>query len=168
MSTSLNDPPLSARRPRQKAARRTLPPDRQANYESQQAQKKAAGKKSGLMRERRAKLRRYIVGAAYWGLKPAYRNQPYSTTSIDVLREEYLKILHDEPNNSLDVMCLQLAKKQNPLGDPVFRFGLSLLMALPSLSQNDRQILEEISDETLIKDLKRLGVKSRRRTQRSR
>src|ERR1035437_1104585 len=81
----------------QKLARQggwTPPWDREEQHEEQQSQKKTAGKLSGLSRERRAKLRRYIGGAAYWGLKPAYRNQPYSTTSIEVLREEYLNILH--------------------------------------------------------------------------
>jgi hypothetical protein len=42
--------------------------------EEQQSQKKAAGKKSGVIRERRTKLRRYIVGAAYWGLKGTSNN----------------------------------------------------------------------------------------------
>jgi hypothetical protein len=135
--------------------------------EEQQSQKKAAGKKSGVIRERRTKLRRYIVGAAYWGLKPAYRNQPYSTTSIKVLREEYLKILHYEPNNSLDVMFLQLAKKQNPCGDPVFRFCWLLVSKMPKLPENDRQMLEKISKETLIKDLKAIGVRSKRSKKRS-
>jgi hypothetical protein len=135
--------------------------------EEQQSQKKAAGKKSGIIRESRTNLRRYIVGAAHWGLMPAYRNQPYSTTSIGVLREDYLKILHYEPNNSLDVMCLQLAKKQNPSGDPVFRFCLSLLIQMPKLPENDRQMLEKISKETLIKDLKAIGVRSKRSKKRS-
>jgi hypothetical protein len=140
------------------------------DHEEQQSQKKAAGKKSGIIRERRAKLRRSIFIVVYLQLKPAYRNQPYSTKSIDVVREEYLKIIHGEPNNLLDVVCIKLAENQNaltPLGAYTFRFCLPLLITLPRLSQNDRQILENISDETLKKDMKLLGIRSKRSKKRS-
>ena len=148
----------------------TPPWDREEQHEEQQSQKKAAGKKSGLIREMRAKLHRSIFIVVYLQLKPAYRNQPYSTKSIDVVREEYLKILHGEPNNLLDVACIKLAENQNaltPLGAYMFHFCLPLLMKLPRLSQNDRQILENISDETLKKDMKLLGIRSKRSKKRS-
>ena len=158
-------PPSPLHEAVQKLARQEgwIPPwDREGQHEEQQSQKKAAGEKSGVIRERRTKLRRHIVGAAYWGLKPAYRNQPYSTTSIEVLREEYLKILHYEPNNSLAVMCTL----QNRIPDPVFRFCILLLITMSNLPKNDQQMLEKIGKETLIKDLKAIGVRSKRSTQR--
>jgi hypothetical protein len=150
----------------------TAPWDREEQHEEQQSQKKTAGKLSGLIRERRAKLRRSIVVVAHLGLKPAYRSQPYSTQSIDVLQEEYLKILRCEPNNLLDVACIKLERAKehsalSPEGDCFFRFYVTLLIKLPKLSPNERQILENISDETLIKDLKLLGIRSKRSIQRS-
>jgi hypothetical protein len=148
----------------------TPPWDHEEQHEEQQSQKKAAGKVSGLIRERRAKLRRSIVVVAHLGLKPAYRSQPYSTQSIDVLQEEYLKILRCEPNNLLDVACIKLCKEHSaltPEGHCFFRFYVTLLIKLPKLCPNERQILEKISKETLIKDLKLLGIRSKRSIQRS-
>jgi hypothetical protein len=62
-------------------------------------------------------------------------------------------------------MLLQLAKKQNPCGDPVFRFCWSLVSKMPELPENDQQILGKISDETLIKDMKAIGIRSKRSIQ---
>jgi hypothetical protein len=65
-------------------------------------QKSEAGKKSGLVRAARERLRRGIVLLLYANLDSEYRNQPFSIKSIEALHDEYLKVLHREKDNVLD------------------------------------------------------------------
>src|SRR3954469_16206220 len=53
------------------------------DVEDQHEQKKVAGNKSAQSRAGRAALRRSLVRHAHERLKPAYRKQPYSSSSID-------------------------------------------------------------------------------------
>jgi hypothetical protein len=128
----------------QEAARQegwTAPWDR----EDQEVQKKAAGKKSGAIRGGLAGLRRSLVEDARARLKPAYRAHPYSTQSIDDLHREYRYLLTE---GSYDVGSLGSLK-------------------LLALSEADRQTLIKVKRETLIKDLKVLGIHSKRQKPRS-
>ena len=126
-----------------------------------------AGAISGIVRAKRTKLRRLIVLAAHIGLKPPYRSQPYSTESINTLCDEYLNILQCKPNNLLEVACREMAKEPNCEHTWDFPLFLSTLIKLDHLPHNDRHALEKISTETLVKDLKALGVRSKRRKKRS-
>jgi hypothetical protein len=65
-------------------------------------QKKHAGEASGHVRAAREKVRRDLVFILYLNLDAAYRNQPFSTKSIKVLHDEYLKVLHGEKDNVLE------------------------------------------------------------------
>ena len=57
-------------------------------------QKKAAGKKSGIVRKNRAELRLSIIHAAYSRLKPTYKYQPFSSEIRLMLpRKRYLSLL---------------------------------------------------------------------------
>jgi hypothetical protein len=107
--------------------------------EEQKNQKKVAGKKSGSMRAGRAKLRLLFVRAAFDRLKPAYQMQPFSDHSISALKAEYRKVVAES-------------------GDPTAPHDADLLMSA-SPFKADR--------ETLIKDLKVLGIRSERRKRRS-
>ena len=78
--------------------------------EEQQNQKTAAGKLSARVRRERADLRLALIQIVYKQLKPAYQNQPYSTMSMELIRAEYLKVLHDEDNNLLAVAIRKLLK----------------------------------------------------------
>ena len=111
---------------------------------SEKRKKTAAGKKSGRARAGLAMMRRSLVMAAHARLKPARRLQPFSTYSINALREEYLQLLAPEAKN-LDLL-------------------VSLMLA--ALSENDRKILRKVGRETLIKDLKMLDLRSKPKHQR--
>ena len=78
--------------------------------EEQQSKKKEAGKLSARIRKERADLRLALIQIVYRQLKPAYQNQPYSTVSMELIRTEYLRVLHDEDNNLLAVAIRKLLK----------------------------------------------------------
>ena len=172
--------------------------------EKERKQKQEAGKQSARVRAARSGLRRRIVAMVHEQLKPAYRNQPFSTQALDVLRDEYLKVLNgekdeyrkvlngekdnvfrrmlrDDAENEADVDALvqsmmprssqQIITKSRPaLEKPVLtpdqikvllHWGLE--RDISNLSDTDRQILKQVSHETLLKDLKELGIRSRRK-----
>jgi hypothetical protein len=160
-------PPRAGQKPTRRLHRRSRQ-DRRQNDERQLSQKKIAGKLSARIRKERALLRQRVVAVVYDRLKPAYRNQPYSTDTIGVVQDEYLRVLHQKPNNVLDVGLLKLAgQTDRDARDEVrFRFYLSLFLEMPKLSDANREILSRVSDETLIKDFKQLGVRSRYRQKR--
>jgi hypothetical protein len=137
--------------------------------EEEKLKKKAAGERSGAIRDKRAKLRRRIVAVAHLELEPAYRCQPFSARSICILRDEYFNIVGCESKNLLEVACLRLARDPNLQSSEIlfemFRFYTSLLIAVEQLPPNDREALESVSDGTLIKDLKLLGVRSTSKNQ---
>jgi hypothetical protein len=119
----------------------TAPWDR----EEQKVQKKTAGKRSGAMRAGLAGMRRSLVNQAHMRLKPAYRLHPFSTHSIDALHIEYRQLLAPGAKN----------------------LGFLVPFILAALSENDRKVLSRVKRETLIKDLKVLGIRSKRQKQRS-
>jgi hypothetical protein len=79
---------------------RTLREERQ----KERLQKKEAGETSGYVRAARERLRRDIVLILYGNLDSAYRNQPFSTKSIEALHDEFLKVLYQEQDNVLDAL----------------------------------------------------------------
>jgi hypothetical protein len=112
-----------------------------------QAEKRAAGKKSGLKRRGRADIRRHFVEVAFRRLKPANQMQPYSDHSVDALKMEYRKLLAES-----------LAEAEPEASVESRSEGLRQLMSA-SPFKADR--------ETLIKDMKRLGIRSRRQKRQS-
>jgi hypothetical protein len=112
-----------------------------------QAKKSAAGKKSGVKRKARAEIRRYFVKVAFGRLKPAYQMQPFSDHSIDALEVEYRKLLAES-----------LAEAEPAASAESRAEGLRRLRSAAPFKA-DR--------ETLIKDMKRIGIRSRRRKQQS-
>ena len=101
--------------------------------------KKTAGKKSGLARAGRAKLRLLFVKEAYDRLKPASRMEPFSEHSMDALQAKYREVIAES-------------------GDPAAPFDADLLMsAAPFKADRD----------TLKKDLILLGIRSKLRKRRS-
>jgi hypothetical protein len=90
-------------------------------------QKKAAGKKSGIVRKTRAKLRLSIIHAAYSRLKPTYKSQPFSSESIDALEEEYLSLLGKADGSS-----------SIPLTEDRLDSYASAILAIPQLPAVDR------------------------------
>jgi hypothetical protein len=108
------------------------------NQEQQRSQKSKAGKKSGSARADHAKLRRRLVEAAFRRLPVPNQRQPFSDYSIDALERECLN-----PKYTVDDIDLYA----------------ELLLA-------DKEIRVKVSRETLINDLKLLGIRSRYRKQR--
>jgi hypothetical protein len=158
-------------------------------------QRSEAGKKSGLVRAARERLRRDIVSILYGNLDSAYRNQPFSTKSIKALHDEYLKVLHRErednvldaavnrfsarelieafndiyqKGNFLDVMSNMIFSQKDWSRDPCrVRFIQRTCLDLHRLSETDLRFLSRASRETLKKDLKSMNVRGRQRTRRS-
>jgi hypothetical protein len=150
MSTKLVDlfkqygiPPSPLHAVAQEAARQGgwVPP---WHDELQKNKKIIAGKKSARSRAGRALIRQYLVEAAHLQLKPKYQRQPYSDEAIDALEIVYRRFLTADDDHGVLVSCM-----------------------LEALSKADRQALITMSRETLIKDLKVLGIRSRRSVQRS-
>jgi hypothetical protein len=148
---------------------RTPPLDNKEQQKEQPSQQKEAGKLSARVRKERADLRQRTVEVVYDQLKPAYRSQPYSTETFRVVKDAYLRVIRQEPDNVLDKAVLKLAAQagRDARDEYRFRFCLSLLLEIPKLSEADREILGRVSEDTLIKDFKQLGIRSRRKQKRS-
>jgi hypothetical protein len=106
---------------------------------NEKPKKKAAGKKSGLARAGRAKLRLLFVKEAYDRLKPASRMEPFSEHSMDALQAKYREVIAES-------------------GDPAAPFDADLLMSAAPFKANR---------DTLKNDLILLGIRSKRRKRRS-
>lgn len=132
-----------------------------------QAKLIAAGKSSGATRAKLAKLRQFFVLAAFERLKPTYQYEPFSDYSIDALVKEFRRRPKPNPNLHLDP----------PLGEyesivsrrPAYSDRLMGLLdeAISVLLEGKAGRLYGASRETLIKDLKALGIRSKRRVHRS-
>ena len=103
--------------------------------------KRHAGKRSAARRAGLAGMRRSLLREAHAQLKPAYRAHPFSTHSIDALHNEYLQLLAPEAKD----------------------LGLLVSIMLGVLPENDLKMLRKVKRETLIDDLKVLGIRSKRR-----
>lgn len=132
------------------------------------SKKSRAGKRSGIKRAKIARLRQLFVLGAFENLRRANQIQPFATELIDALQEELRKSPQPTPNFdlALDEDEAIMAPRSKPksdkywaLFDEVFDTLIEDGTDLPSLSTVKR--------ETLIKDLKVLGIKSGRRKQRS-
>jgi hypothetical protein len=111
---------------------------------------KSAGKISGIKRGLRAEVRRTIVREAFRRLKSTPRVNPYADESIKALIFEYHNLVSDGCNGN------RLA----PSADDFISFLPELLSSLP---QTDQQALKNVGREALLKDMKALGIRSRRR-----
>ena len=123
------------------------------------SKKKMAGKSSGLRRAKLAKLRQFMVLCAFQRLKPTYQMQPFSEEAIDALEEE----LRGGPRSDEDEVVIPrrrvFSDKREEL---LLREAISVL-----LERKPGQPWRYASRETLIKDLKALGIRSKIRKQRS-
>lgn len=108
------------------------------DHSEEQSQRTKAGKKSGSVRAERAEIRRLVVKAAFARLPRSYQAQPYSDEAIDALETECTKIPSIELN-----------------GDD-FDSLVKLMVA-------GQKITLEVPRETLKKDMKRLGIRSKLR-----
>jgi hypothetical protein len=102
-----------------------------------------AGKASGIKRAEQAKRRQSRVMSAFARLKPTYQMQPYSNDAIDALEQELRG------------------------GNPYTRGGKFFVecYVLPIASDILRKHI--LNRDTLIKDLKALGIRSKRNKKRS-
>jgi hypothetical protein len=126
---------------------------------------KRAGKASGVRRADLARLRRYRVLSAFERLKPAYQNQPYSLESIEALENELHNPKVHDPLPQLEPPLSDYESVVNPS-----RRAPSERLMRRLINTSDIQkppSIRRVSRETLIKDLKALGIKSKRRKKRS-
>lgn len=124
-----------------------------------------AGKASGIKRANLAKLRRYFVLSAYEQLQPKYRNQPYSLEALDALEKEFRNPTRNEFIYSIanaDELALggrRVGAARRPSSE---RLDAMRDDVLPILLEGTVGSLRNVSRETLVKDLKALGIKSKR------
>jgi hypothetical protein len=115
---------------------------------------KIGGETGGFVRRMIPDRRRDIVKVVHARLKPTYRYQPYSDASIDAFIEEY--------DNYLAECCK---------GDRLIEGGDGFASHLPGLIFNlhptHQQALKKVGRETLIKDMKAIGIRSKRVKHRS-
>jgi hypothetical protein len=107
--------------------------------DEQQHKKREAGKRSAMRRAGLAQMRHSLIQVARPRLERTYQNHPYSNEAIDALRDEICKLLSGTINPP-DVL-------------------ISLI--LKALSGRDKTFLRGISRETLKKDMKTLGIRSK-------
>jgi hypothetical protein len=123
------------------------------------SKKRMAGKSSGVRRAKLAKLRQSFVLAAFERLKPKYQMQPFSEEAIDALEKEFRRDLPvDEYGDVVPESRPPSDKLMDLLDDDVS----TLLEEKPGSAS-----LYDASRETLKKDLKALGIRSKLRKQRS-
>jgi hypothetical protein len=136
----------------QSAARQagwTAPWDHKENSGRQKELGKLSAIKRGLLRE----WRRTIVWEAYRRL-PSCRVNPRAAQSIKALVDEYRKLV--------DEGCK--GNRLAPRGDDFISYLPELLFALP---QKDQQALKRARPGALEKDMLALGIRSKRKRQRS-
>jgi hypothetical protein len=117
-----------------------------------------AGKASGIKRAKLVKVRRWFVLSAYEQLQPKHRNQPYSLESLDALENEFRN-----PTTSGEFACdatgRRIGKAPGPWSE---RLEAMFYEITPFLPETLGSIKKHVGRETLIKDLKALGIKSKR------
>jgi hypothetical protein len=123
------------------------------------SKKRMAGKSSGITRAKFAKLRQSFVLSAFERLEPKYQRQPFSEEALDALEEEFRREHQDEdgvrkPGKSV------LPPEQSD------RLQIEAVNILVEGKYGTRSVFSA-SRDTLIKDLKALGIRSKLRKQRS-
>jgi hypothetical protein len=122
------------------------------------SKKSMAGKSSGVRRTKLAKMRQFMVLCAFERLKPRYRMQPFSEEAIDALEEELRGPRSDED----EVVIPRRRVLSDEREELLLREAISVL-----LERKPGQPWRYASRETLKKDLKALGIRSKLRKQRS-
>jgi hypothetical protein len=131
------------------------------------SKKSEAGKRSGIKRAKIARLRQLIVRGAFEKLKRANQIQPFATESIDKLQEELRK--SPQPSSNLDLTLDEyetIVAPRKPNSDKYWAIFDEVFDTLIK-EGTDSASLRTVKHETLLKDLKALGIKSSRRKQRS-
>jgi hypothetical protein len=131
------------------------------------SKKIVAGKASGVKRTKLTTMRRFFVLAAYEQLLPKYRNQPYSLEALDALEKEFRSPTRDDYTFSVTntgKLGPRTGSARRPASE---RLAAMLDDVVPLLIEETAVLARKASRETLIKDLKALGIKSKRRDKRS-
>ena len=123
------------------------------------SKKRMAGKSSGITRAKFAKLRQHSVLSAFERLKPKYQLQPFSEEALDALEEEFRRERQDEDGVAKPGKSV-LPPEQS---DRLFKEAIYILLE----GKHGTRSVFSASRETLIKDLKALGIRSKLRKQRS-
>jgi hypothetical protein len=130
------------------------------------SKKMIAAKASGIRRAKLAQLRRYFVLCAHEQLQAKYRNQPYSLEALDALEKEFRNPTQNEFVYSI-TDARDLAAGGRRVGTatrpPSEKLEAMLDDVVPIVLEGIGPSLREVSRDTLIKDLKALGIKSKRR-----
>jgi len=122
-----------------------------------------AGKRSGIKRAKVARLRQFFVLGAFEKLRRANQIQPFATQSIDALKEEFRK--SPQPSSNLD-LTLDEYETIAPRKQHSDKYWALFDEVYDTLIKENFDF-RTVKRETLIKDLKSLGIKSSRRKQRS-
>lgn len=134
------------------------------------SKKRLAGKSSGVRRAKLAKLRQFFVLAAFERLIPTYQMQPFSDEAIDALEEEFRRQTKRSPDLNLDLSPdhyeFIVPSRRRPTSDKLTALLDEAVSVALEGASNARSPFKA-SRETLIKDLKALGIRSNRRRQRS-
>ena len=131
------------------------------------AKKSWAGKKSGEVRAGPRAIRRFNVLFAFERLMPKYQTNPFSLESLDALEEEY-RILSTEGSLNPD-SSTTLTWPLSEGMESAFDAAINALLekARRRLKSSSDLSRDDVSHDTLRKDLIALGIRSKRRTPRS-
>ena len=133
------------------------------------SKKSEAGKASGIARANLTWVRRFLVLSAFERLELKNQVQPYSSELIDALEDEFSSPKVFNPFPQLEPPLLHYESVVNPAA----RVPSEKLMAMIDdelvdlLKKGIPEFVRQASRETLISDLKALGIRSKRRKQRS-
>ena len=137
--------------------------------------KRKAGKSSGVKRAKLARLRRFLVLSAFEGLKPTYQLQPFSDAAIDALEEKFRRSSENISNSDLNLdlplddyeTIVRPSPRHSDKWQALFDEFINMMMCEHIVDFADFASLRRASRDTLIKDLKALGIRSKYRKQRS-
>ena len=135
--------------------------------------KSKAGKSSGVKRAKLAALRRFLVLTAFEELKPTYRAQPFSDKSIKALVKQFRTPPTSSPDPDFDSPLAEYETIVRPLpahSDKWEGMMMEIIdrdMRGDSVDVANYVSLRRASRDTIIKDLKVLGIRSKRRKQHS-
>jgi hypothetical protein len=132
------------------------------------SKKSKAGKASGVRRAGLTRVRRFLVLSAFERLKPKHQTQPYSTESINALEDEFRspQVFNLFPQVELLLQDYEFVVNRKARV-PSEKLMAMVDDALIHLLKNVPESVRQASRETLIDDLKELGIRSKMRKQRS-